>query len=238
MYFSICIPTYNRAHTITRTLDSLEKQAFRDFEVLLIDDGSTDNLSEVLNKWKAENDLEIRYIWKENGGKHSALNVGIHNAQGKFFIILDSDDWFTDNALERMYELCRIIEDDESFSGIMVRSLDSATGQMIGEPFKEEPIISSYIDYHFVLRYNTKIKDCIECNKTELLKQYRYPEDVNTKFVPEAWLFDQIGTRYKLYCTNDVLQYKEYQEVGITNDLLFKGKNIVGYLFCVFRKLK
>lgn len=231
MYFTICIPTYNRAHTITRTLDSLEKQKFRDFEVLLVDDGSSDNLCDVLEKWQAENELQIRYIRKENGGKHTALNVGIHNAKGTFFMILDSDDWFVDDALERMYAMCQKIENDETFSGVMVRSFNVDTGKMIGDPFPESPMISSYIDYHFVLPYKMKINDCFECNKTKLLQKYRYPEDENTKFVPEAWLFDQIGVNYKLYCTNDVLRYVEYQQVGITNDTNFKQKNIVGYLY-------
>lgn len=231
MYFTVCIPIYNRAHTIIRTLDSLERQQFKDFEILMIDDGSKDNLTEVLDDWQQKNTHEIRYIYKENGGKHTALNVGIENAKGRFFIILDSDDWLVDNALERMHELCAEIEDDKSFSGIMVRSMNFETGEMIGEPFPKAEMISSYIDYHFVLPYKMKINDCIECNKTQLLKKYRYPEDKNTKFVPEAWLFDQLGVSYKLYCTNDIIRYTEYQEDGITLDTTFKQRNIVGYLY-------
>lgn len=231
MYFTVCIPIYNRAHTIIRTLDSLERQQFKDFEILMIDDGSKDNLTEVLDEWKQKNTHEIRYIYKENGGKHTALNVGVENAKGRFFIILDSDDWLADNALERMHELCAKIEDDNSFSGIMVRSMNYETGEMIGEPFPKAEMISSYIDYHFVLPYKMKINDCIECNKTQLLKKYRYPEDKNTKFVPEAWLFDQLGVNYKLYCTNDIMLLKEYQVDGITLDTTFKQRNIVGFLY-------
>ena len=231
MYFTVCIPIYNRAHTIVRTLDSLERQCFKDFEILMIDDGSEDNLREVLDEWKQKNTHEIRYIHKENGGKHSALNVGIHNAEGKFFMILDSDDWLVDNALEKLHELCTNIEEDDKFSGVMVRSLDIDTNQMVGEAFKESPMVSSYVDYHFVLPFKMDINDCFECNKTNILRQYHFPEDENTKFVPEAWLFDQVGLNYKLYCTNDILRYIEYQEDGITLTNTFKQKNIVGYLY-------
>lgn len=212
-------------------MDSLESQTFRDFEVLIIDDGSSDNLCEVLDKWQLENSLKFQYIPKENGGKHTALNVGIHNAQGKFFVILDSDDWLCDGALDRMHQLCKKIENDNSFCGIMARSKNSETDEVIGELFDEEPKISSYIDYHFVLSYKMNINDCFECNKTELLKKYRYPEDKNTKFVSEAWLFDQIRINDKLYCTNDILRCVEYQEDGITNDNSYKERNIVGFLY-------
>jgi glycosyltransferase involved in cell wall biosynthesis len=72
MYFSICIPTYNRAHTISRTLDSLVRQSYKDFEALVIDDGSKDNTEEVVEKYIGI--LSIKYIKKNNGGKHTALN--------------------------------------------------------------------------------------------------------------------------------------------------------------------
>ena len=73
MYFSICIPSYNREHFISRALDSLVAQTFKDFEVIVVDDGSTDNTKDVAQFYQDK--LDLKYIKKENGGKHSALNV-------------------------------------------------------------------------------------------------------------------------------------------------------------------
>ena len=100
MYFSICIPAYNRARTILRTLESVKKQSFDDYEVLIVDDGSTDDTKETVGSYLKENSLEDKflYFFKENGGKHSALNLGIEKARGVFFMILDSDDWLADDA--------------------------------------------------------------------------------------------------------------------------------------------
>ncbi len=238
MYYTICIPVYNRVTTIFRTLDSLKRQTFKDFEVILVDDGSTDYLKEAISDWTSQNYLNLIYIYKENGGKHTAINVGIENAQGQFFIILDSDDWLADNALECLHSLCEKISMDETYSGVMARCINSVDGKMIGDKFLKEPMISSYVDFHFVLAHQIRLGDCLECNKTNILKQYRFPEDKETKFVPEAWLFDQIGVKYKLYCTNDALEYKEYRTDGISKDIDYKNKNNIGFLYHYISRLE
>lgn len=234
MYFSICIPTYNRKHTLFRTLDSIRTQNFKSYEVLIVDDGSDDGTGEAVDSYINKYNVgdRFKYFYKENGGKHSALNLGIEKAEGKFFIIFDSDDWFVENALECMYNYCKNIENDERFSGIMGRSMNATTNSMVGDLFDEKYKISSYFEYHFILPLRMNIGDCLEANKTDILKKYRFPEPANTKFVNEAWLFDQIGVKYKLYVTNDIFRYVEYQQDGISSDSEgYKKKNIVGYLY-------
>lgn len=231
MYFSICIPVFNRAKLIIRTLKSLEKQSYKDFEILVIDDGSTDNLKDVITEYKKESTLDLKYFYKNNGGKHTALNLGIEKAIGKFFIILDSDDYFLEDTLKNFYELCKKIENNSEYSGVMGRCIDIKTGELIGESFKEDPFISSYIDFHYKTGLSKQFGDCCECNKTSILKKYRFPEVEGVKFIPEAWLFDQIGISYKLYCTNKVFEVKEYVENGITKDNKYKLKNNIGFLY-------
>lgn len=229
MYFTICIPTYNRANTIGRTLKSLKRQTFQDFEVIVVDDGSTDDTKSLIMKW--ENQLPCKYIYKENGGKHTALNVGIENASGAFFMILDSDDWLEDTGLEILYNLCRKIESNDRYSGVLARCVENRTGKIIGAMIPEGVTSFSYIDMHFSFAYRMELSDCCECNKTVLIKQYRFPEQPGMKFVPEAWMFDQVGMQYKLLCTNEVVKRCEYLEDGITLDKNFKIKNNIGYLY-------
>lgn len=230
MYFSICIPAYNRADTISRTLDSLIRQSFTDFEVIIVDDGSKDNTREVVSSYKPK--LNIKYNYKENGGKHTALNRGISEAQGIFFMILDSDDWLVDNGLEIMHDLCEKIVGDDRYSGVLCRCINLATNKIMGDDIPRGYESLSYIDMHFRLRHKgIELGDCCECNKTSILKKYRFPEEVGMKFVPEAYIFDQIGVHYKLLSSNQGIKICEYLEGGITLDKQFKRKNNTGYLY-------
>lgn len=229
-YFTICIPAYNRANTILRTLDSIDNQEFSDYEVIVVDDGSSDLTAEVVSAFikNCKFPDKIQYLKKTNGGKHTALNLGIEKAKGTFFMILDSDDWLAENALNILHSYCERIICDDNFSGVMGRCMDSQAGLMLGKTFDTTSFISSYFEFHFVMKDTA---DSCECNKTSILKKYRFPEDKNTKFVPEAWMFDQIGVHYKLLLCNDILEYKEYQENGISNDNEYKIKNKVGFLY-------
>lgn len=99
MTFSVIIPTYNRADLLDRCLDSLVRQTFRDFEVLVCDDGSTDDSRDVAERYK--NRLDLRYLWDENwGGPARPRNRGIAEARGEWICFLDSDDWWTPDKLE------------------------------------------------------------------------------------------------------------------------------------------
>lgn len=233
MYFTICIPAYNRGYIITRALDSIRIQSFSSYEVLIVDDGSTDDTKNVVENYIKKYNLLDKYIYffKNNGGKHSALNVGIENAHGKFFIILDSDDWLVDDALEKMHNLCLEIENDKNICGIMGRMMEYSSGEIEGSLFELKDSISSYFDFHFTMKKKGKRFNCCEANKTEIVKMYRFPEQEGMKFVPEAWLFDQIGVRYNLLLTNDVYQYSEYLSDGMNADKAFKVRNNIGFLY-------
>ena len=83
--------TLNRAHVLHRVYDSLRAQTFRDFEWLVVDDGSTDGTGALVAAWRAEADFPIRYRYQENRGKHVACNRAVAEARGRFFLTLDSE---------------------------------------------------------------------------------------------------------------------------------------------------
>lgn len=87
--FSVIIPTYNRAHIVSRAIDSVLCQSRRDFELIVVDDGSTDNTHDLIT---AINDARLRYIYQPNGGVCAARNTGAHQASGDYLTFLDSDD--------------------------------------------------------------------------------------------------------------------------------------------------
>ena len=90
--FTVFTPTYNRARTLERVYSSLEAQTFRDFEWLIVDDGSTDGTRALVYEWQRQGSFAIRYFWQENRGKHVAFNVAVRESRGEFFLPLDSDD--------------------------------------------------------------------------------------------------------------------------------------------------
>ena len=116
LLFSVVIPAYNRAKIITRPLDSIKEQTYRPIEIIIVDDGSTDNTSEIVEKWKSENEeyeLSVNYVRKENGGPSSARNEGLRRVHGEYVFFLDSDDslyhdhiWDAVNVLEQEQSDC------------------------------------------------------------------------------------------------------------------------------------
>ena len=117
--FTVFTATYNRAHTLHRVWESLCVQTFRDFEWLIIDDGSTDGTEAIVRAWQAEADFDIRYMWKPNEGKHTAYNVAIQCAQGRFFIPFDSDDECVPDALERLNAIWESIPQERRTSSLL-----------------------------------------------------------------------------------------------------------------------
>ena len=98
--FTVIIPTFNRGNLIVSAINSVLNQTFEDFELIVVDDGSEDNTREVVDDIV---DPRLRYIFKENGGQNSALNVGIKSARGEYIAFLDSDDIWLPNKLKMVY---------------------------------------------------------------------------------------------------------------------------------------
>ena len=99
---SVIIPTFNRSAALIRALESVKSQDYSPVEIILIDDGSTDDTPSEVKTWKIDNQnslLSIEYIQKENGGPSSCRNIGIHKARGQYIYFLDSDDYMHPNLL-------------------------------------------------------------------------------------------------------------------------------------------
>ncbi len=98
---TVFTPTYNRAYCLHKCYESLKRQTCKDFDWLIIDDGSTDNTKELVDSWISSSPgFLIRYIYKENGGMHTAYNVAYENIDAELSINVDSDDYLVDNAIE------------------------------------------------------------------------------------------------------------------------------------------
>lgn len=112
-YLTVCTPTYNRAYILRRPFESLLKQTFKDFEWLIIDDGSSDNTENLVKEFIEQADFSIKYVSKPNGGRASALNESYQHIQTEYVINLDSDDELVPDALEKIYHAWENIPENE-----------------------------------------------------------------------------------------------------------------------------
>ena len=193
--FTVFTPTYNRAHTIKRVYDSLCQQTFRDFEWLIIDDGSIDNTKELVKKWKSQANFPIRYEWQKNSGKHIAVNRAVWLAKGEFFLIADSDDAFVPEALEKFnyYWETIPIDDREGFVGVTVLCMYE-NGAIVGDLFPTSPFDSNSEEKF----YRYKIKgDKWGSNRTDVLKLYPFPNVIGVKHVTLSCVWFRIAKQYK-----------------------------------------
>lgn len=131
---TIFTPAYNRAHTLPRTYESLCCQNCKDFIWLIVDDGSTDNTAELVQEWQErDNGFEIHYIYKENGGMHTAHNTAYANIHTELNICIDSDDMLAEGAVEKILNKWEEVK-DKGYAGIVGVDAD-LDGNIIGKDF-------------------------------------------------------------------------------------------------------
>ncbi len=211
--FSIFTPTYNRAHLLSGVYDSLCAQSCRDFEWVVVDDGSADRTEELVRGWIDEKKITIVYEKQPNGGKHRAFNRGVQLARGKIFICIDSDDSYVPDALEQIASYWREVENDPQIAGFSCLTADRQ-GNIIGTHLPADRFVSSHYDLYY--RYGVK-GDKGLIYYTDILRKYPFPEFENEKFVTEAVVLNRISRQYKLYCIDRVLCCVAYQQDGLSS---------------------
>jgi glycosyltransferase involved in cell wall biosynthesis len=202
--FTVFTPTYNRAHSLERVYESLSSQSFRDFEWLVVDDGSNDNTRKLIMKWSAEASFTIRYLFQTNQGKHVAFNRAVHEAKGMFFLVADSDDWFVPEALERFryYWLQIPGQVRDQFTGVTCLCMDQG-GVIIGTRFPDNPTDSDSLE----IRYRYRVSgEKWGFHRTDVLRQFPFPVQEGMKYVPEGIVWGRIARRYKTRFINETLR--------------------------------
>ena len=133
---TVFTPTYNRAHTLPRVYESLKSQTCKDFEWLVVDDGSTDGTETLVRSWIDEGVLPIRYIHKENGGLYTGYNAAYENIETELNVCVDSDDAMPEDAVEKIVNLWNT-EGSEKYCGIIGLDVDMDTREPIGGRFPD-----------------------------------------------------------------------------------------------------
>jgi glycosyltransferase involved in cell wall biosynthesis len=202
--FTVFTPTFNRSSTLSRVHESLRGQTSRDFEWVIVDDGSTDGTEELVEKWQRESDFPIRYFFQWNRGKPAAFNRGVEEAQGELFLTLDSDDACVPRALERLkYHWDNIpLHEKHKFSAVTALCKDQ-NGKLVGDKFPRDVLDSDSIELYF--KYNVRGEKW-GFHRTEVLKQFPFPTIENTKFVSEGIVWFAISRQFRTRFVNEPLR--------------------------------
>lgn len=208
---TIITPTYNRAGLLKNLYQSLEHQSNKDFEWLIVDDGSTDQTKEVVEEIANKASFHIDYIWKANGGKHTALNVGIKTINTELTMIVDSDDQLLPNAVD---EICKIHHKYSNCNEISGYSFLRCYSN--GKPIvslDEGEFVDSYVNYRIK---ENRPGDMAEVFKTPVLKEFPFPEFQGERFLSEDVVWIQMGLKYQYVFINKPIYRCEYLEGGLT----------------------
>lgn len=197
---SILTATYNRAHTLPRVWRSLNAQASKAFEWVIVDDGSTDRTKELVAGWAAESVFPIRYTWKPNGGKNSALNVGKELISGKYVFVLDSDDALLDDAVQLIdeYKQKTNIDSLPDVSGLAFLCVDE-NGDRVGPGLPMDFMRCCGAELHYRYRVRSELAGI---TKSEIYRSFHFPELPPPEHCPESVAYSALWNKFDAFYIN------------------------------------
>lgn len=213
---TIFTPTYNRATFLPRVYQSLLQQTDQRFVWQIVDDGSQDDTEAVVGQFQQQGIIEIQYIKKENGGKHTAYNVGVKAAQTElFFVALDSDDWLHSNAVQKVLSLWEQAQPDTVG---MTFLCENGKGSKLCNVFQEKELKSRNASLQEAFQNDWFLGEAEYVLRTEYAKQFLYPEMDGEKFFTEAYVYLQMTG--KMLWSKESIYVREYQTNGLTDSVL------------------
>ena len=217
---TVFTPAYNRAYTLHKCYESLLNQTSNDFIWLIIDDGSTDNTRELVDTWREENKIDIRYYYQENQGMHGAHNTAYELIETELNICIDSDDYLPEDAVENIVDFW---EKNKRNDIAGIAGLDIyESGEIIGKKFPEEVKESTYWDIYHKYKVNGDKKLVY---RSDLTRKYPYPIFEGERYVGLGYKYAKLDDNYKLLLLNKPLCVVEYMEDGSSRNMLRQYRN-------------
>ncbi len=211
---SVMTTAYERAGTLRQLYESLAGQTFQDFEWVVVDDGSTDGTDDLIRSLQAEADFPIEYVWQENQGRHVAINRGVERCRAELCAMIDSDDWYMPEALERMLARWEEIpvERRSEFANVEGLRVDPH-GELVCDRYPTDVFDSN----GFELKALHGIQgDKIGLYRRDVLIEFPFPEDLGWYMTPDlGW--NRIAAHYSTRYINEIWAYADYRPGGLTD---------------------
>lgn len=232
MRLTICTPTYNRKEELQPLFTSLQKQTNKDFCWLIVDDGSVDDTISVVKQMQKEATFPLEYVYQENQGKPFAFNKGVSLTKTDYFMSMDSDDFFTDDAVAIFYQTLEQVEAGKQFVGIVFQALDTNGKLLTKVNFPTSPW---YSDFYTMLFEKGIFGDTAIFYQTDILSEHLFPRFSTEKFVPEALLLHRLAQIADFCFINKPVILKDYQADGFSNNMmdLYKNNPIGYFTYCL-----
>ncbi len=200
-FFTIFIPTYNRAYSVGDTIKSCFNSSFNDFEVLVIDDGSSDDTGALVKQLQQDLSADIRYVYQENQGKHVAFNTAVALARGTLFLTLDSDDTLLEDGLKDLYDLWQEMSEEQTktFASIEFRCLENGVAS---SAYPEPYLDSTYVEKRLICESRGEKRSAY---RTEVLKEFPYPVFPGERYSRPGLIDIRIARKYKTRFSNIIV---------------------------------
>ena len=226
-FFTVFTPVFNGEKHIQRVCESIQQQQFKDFEWIVINDGSTDNTAQIIKDFiKSNPEIDVTFLEQENSGKHIAWNRALHHAKGFFFVPADADDYFFPNSLSFFHEKWSKLSTPEqnTTSGLNVLCYDNDSNVIVGDKFPVDEMRSNNLD----LSYKYKLKgEKWGCIRVDLLQQRPFPAIASSHY-PEGYLWFSLAKHYQVICFNEPLRRYYTTQTGIMQSAIQKKRTVKG----------
>ncbi|MCS5420925.1 MULTISPECIES: glycosyltransferase family 2 protein [Psychrilyobacter] len=228
MKLTIFTPTYNRAYTLYKCYESLKRQSEKNFKWLIIDDGSSDGTEKMVEKWKGEkNDFDILYYYQKNQGMHGAHNTAYSLIDTELNVCIDSDDYMTDDAVEKILKFWQTNKDKKICGFAALNAKEN--GELIGTRFPKD--LKTSKSFELYSKHGVR-GDKKFIYRTEITKLYPYPLFKGEKYVGLDYKYKKYDLDYELALMNEVVCIVEYLEDGSSKNMLNQYlKNPKGFSF-------
>lgn len=210
---TVITPTYNRADKLPALFASLQAQSSKNFAWLIVDDGSTDDTKMVVSGFAKQADFDVSYIRKENGGKHTALNVGISRIDTELTFIVDSDDTVLPDGIAIIESYSEKYRNDPQIGALAFLRTEVNRGIILRMP--EHELAGSYIVERIK---KNRPGDMAEVFYTKALREFPFPEFPGEKFLSEDVVWIPLGIKYKMVFINEPIYQFEYLKDGLTRN--------------------
>ena len=215
MNITVITPSYNRRGKIGKLYSSLCEQSNKNFEWLIVDDGSSDDTKELVESWLDKSPFPIKYVYKENGGKHTALNLGISMIESELTFIVDSDDYLTEDSIQTIFDYHEKYKNRKESDKLCGYSFLRAYSN--GEVNTGEFPVDEAIDTYRQQRINNNLLgDKAEVYYTDVLKKYPFEVFEGEKFMAEDAVWLKMSGPYNMVHINRVIYICDYLEGGLT----------------------